>query len=258
MSRVTREARLRWVPIEQMRVSAVSQRDLNQARVDRIAADFDPEQIGTPTVNERDGLFWIIDGQHRVEAMKQVGWGDQSVQCWTYSGLSEAEEAETFLKLNDVLAVSAFDKFTKGVSAGREIESDIDRVVRAVGLCVSRDQVPGAIRAVGTLRRVYNRGGAPGLSRSLRIIRDAYGDAGLEAAVIDGMGYLTQRYNGELDEGRAIKALGNVHGGVNGLLGKAEQIRRATGNPKGQCVAAAAVEVINSGRGGRKLPGWWS
>lgn len=26
---------------------------------------------------------------------------------------------------------------------------------------------------------------------------------------------------------------------------------------RGHCVAAAAVDVINSGRGGNKLPSWW-
>jgi hypothetical protein len=219
--RVEREARLRWVPIPKMRVSPVGQRALNQARVDRLAAEFDLEQLGTPTVNERDGLFYIIDGQHRIAALEQIGWGDQQVQCWTYSGLSEEEEADRFDRLNDVLAVHAFDKFRVRVTAGREIESDIDRIVRAQRLVVSRDAVPGAISAVGTLRR------------------------------------LCQRYNGELSEDEAIKKLGKVHGGVSGLLGKAELLRRQMGQPKGHCVAAAAVEFINTGRGGKKLSSWW-
>ena len=49
----------------------------------------------------------------------------------------------------------------------------------------------------------------------------------------------------------------NTNGGVHGLLGKAENLRRATGNQKGHCVAAAAVEIVNAGRGGKKLPSWW-
>lgn len=257
-SRVEREARLRWVPIPKMRVSPLAQRELNQARVDRIAADFDLEQIGTPTVNEREAAFFIIDGQHRIEALKQIGWGDQQIQCWTYQGLSEVDEAEKFLKLNDTLTVDAMAKFRVGVQASRAVECDIDRIVRAQNLCVSRDRVPGAVAAVGTLRRVYARSDPATLARTLRIARDAYGDPGMEAAVLDGIGHLCARYNGELDEANAITRLANVHGGVNGLLGKAEQLRRSTGNAKGQCVAAAAVEIINAGRGGRKLTSWWA
>lgn len=255
--RVNRSARLRWVPVPQMKVSPVAQRDLNQARVDRLAADFDLEQLGTPTVNERDGGYYILDGQHRIEALRQIGYGDQQVQCWVYADLTDEQMADRFDRLNDTLAVHAFDRFRIRVNAGRPTECDIDRIVRSNGLIVSRDSLPGAVSAVGTLTRVYNRAGGPVLSRSLRIIRDAFGDPGLEAPVIDGIGLLCQRYNGELDDGSAIERLRKTNGGASGLLGKAEVLRKQTGNAKGHCVAAAAVDIINAGRGGKKLPSWW-
>lgn len=254
--KVERAARLKWIPLNQMKVNPLAQRDLNQARVDHLAASFDLEQIGVPTVSHRDGSYWIIDGQHRMEALRACGFHDEGVQCWVYEGLTSEGEAELFLKLNNTLPVPAFQKFKKAVHAGRPVESDIDRIVRSVGLVVSNDKVPGAITAVSTLGRVYSRG--PGvLARSLRIIRDAYGDGALEAPVIDGIGHLCARYNGELNEAEAIEKLSKAHGGVNGLLNKAEVLRRSTGNQKGQCVAAAAVETINAGRGGKKLPSWW-
>jgi hypothetical protein len=257
-NRAEREARLKWVPIEKMRIQTVAQRDrINWARVDKIAASFDLEQLGTPTVVERDGLFYVIDGMHRVEALKKIGYGDQQIQCWTYHDLTDEQMAERFLKLNDTLAVSAFDKFRIGVNAGRPIEADIDRIVRHAGLHVGRDKQAGSVSCVGTLRKVYERGGPGTLSRTLHLIRDAYGDAGLDAPVIEGIGLLCQRYNGELDVPLAVQRLANAHGGVSGLLGKAQNLRLQTGNQLGQCVAAAAVEIINSGRGGKKLPSWW-
>lgn len=257
-ARVEREARLRWVPVAKMSYFDFAQREkTNWARVHEIAANFDLEQLGTPTVNERDGVFYLLDGAHRVEALKEIGYGDQQVQCWAYSGLSDAEMAEVFLKLNDTLAVSAMDKFRVGVNAGREEECDIDRIVRAQGLHVSRDRGEGAIRAVGTLRRIYRRGGPSVLARTLGIVRDAYGSAGFESVVVDGIGLLVQRYGTDLDVPTLVQRLSNTHGGVNGLLGRAAVLRKQTGTQVGHCVAAAAVDIMNAGRGGKKLPSWW-
>lgn len=257
--KVQRAARLEWHPLGNLYPSPVAQRQkLNQARVDHIAASLDLEQIGTPTVNRRNDHVYIIDGWHRVEALRQFGFEDSDkVQCWTYSGLTEEQEAERFLKLNDTLTVDAMSKFRVAVNAGRDTECDVDRIVRAAGLTVTRDRIDGGIGAVGTLIRIYNRSGAAVLSRALRLIRDAYGTPGFESSIIDGIGLLCGRYNGELEDAVAIAKMQKAHGGPTALLGKAETLRRLTGQSKAQCVAAAAVEVINAGRGGKKLPQWW-
>lgn len=255
--KVERETVLRWVPIADMKISPLAQRDMNNARVNKIIAEFDLEQIGTPTVNGRDGFYYIIDGQHRVEALRGIGWGDQQIQCWTYRGLTEQEEAEKFLKLNDTLAVNAYAKFRIGVQAGRETETDINNIVQGQGLRISTDKTEGAISAVSALRTVYHQSGPGQLARALGIIRDAYGDAGLQAAVILGIGLMCGRYDASLDTARAVEVLGKSHGGVHGLLSKGETIRRQVGGAKMHCVAAAAVEIINAGRGGKKLPSWW-
>lgn len=253
-----RTSHLRWVPIGAMKLSPKAQREFRQQHAETFAADFDLEALGYPVVNERDGHFYIVDGQHRIAALKMMGFDDaQQVQCECYTGLTEAEEAELFLRRGTVKAIQGFDKFRIAITAEREAETDIDRIVRAQGLVISKDKMSGAVRAVGTLKRVYSRSGGPTLGRALRIIRDAYGDPGFEATVIDGIGLLCQRYNGEVNDIEAVKKLAAAHGGVNGLLGKAENLRRQTGNQKAHCVAAAAVEIINSGHGGKKLPSWW-
>jgi hypothetical protein len=133
--------------------------------------------------------------------------------------------------------------------------------VRAQGLAVSRHHsTHGAICAVGTITRIYERSGAQVLGRTLRIIRDSYGDAGFEAAVIDGIGLLCARYNGELEDQLAVAKLSKINGSVGGLVAFAYRMREKTRQPLAQCVAAAAVEVINSGLGARakaRLTPWF-
>ena len=257
--RLERTARLRWVPLLQMRVNPLAQRDLNRARVAQLAACFDPEQLGAPVVSSRGGWFWLLDGQHRIEAYKRWlgAWEGQQVQCWCYDGLSEAHEADLFLKLNDTLTVGAFAKFKVAVAAGRAAEADVDRIVRALGLRIAAGRSGGGICAVATLRRVYDRAGPAVLARALRVIRDAYGDAGLDGPVIEGIALVCQRYDGDLTERHAIARLGAAHGGVGGLLSRAGQIRRGTGAAPADSVAAAAVELINRGGGRAKLAPWW-
>ena len=255
--RIKRDAALRWVPINLMRVSSLAQRNINESRVEHLRVNFNPEDLGTLTVSLRDNFYWVIDGQHRMEVLRQVGWGDQSIQCWVYEGLTEEEEADKFLTLNDSLLVPALPKFKVGVTAGRADEVAVDEIVRSLDLVVSRDKIPGAVMAVGTLLRIYRRAGGGPLRRTLLIIREAYGDEGFEAPVIDGLGLLVDRYNGQLDDDAATQALRNAHGGVAGLLNRAEHLRRSTGNAKGHCVAAAAVDILNRSAKGKRLPSWW-
>lgn len=255
--RIEKACTLKWVAIGLMRVAPHAQRELNQARVDRLIANFDLEQLGTPTVNHRGGFYWIIDGQHRIEALRGIGWGDQQIQCWTWDGLSEKQEAEKFLVLNDVLSVHAFDRFRVGVNAGRDVPTEVDRIVREQGLHVAQTQAPGSISAVGTMMRVYQRSDSETLARTLRIIRDSFGDPGLCAWVIDGIGHLVARYGDELDETTAVKKLSGIHAGIAGLAGRAEVTRQKYGYQRAHCVAAAAAEMINTGRGGKKLRSYW-
>jgi len=258
--KIQRQAHLRWLRVGDLRPSPVAQREkLNQAKVNRIAAHLDMEKLGYPTINTLGDQQRIIDGWHRIEALKAAGFEDLLLQVQTYAGLSEEEEADMFLILNDTLAVDAFSKFRAGVNANRPTESDIDRIVRANGLMITHNSSEGGIHSPATLVRIYNRAGAEVLGRTLRIIRDAYGTSGLESYVIDGVALVVTRYNSELKDDRAVEKLSAIRGGVKGLIGKANSIKLSLGQPKNQCVADAIVRTINSGRanGRSKLTPWW-
>lgn len=249
------------VPLGKMSVLPIAQREYRIARVNRLVSHFDIDRIGFLIVSDRGGVFHIIDGQHRWRALAEFlggGWEAQKVACKVYSGLSDQDEAELFLVYNDTLTVTVADKFKAAVTAGREVETTVTRVVKNQGLKIAKNRSSGAITAVGVLCKVLRRSDELVLARSLRIIRDAYGETGLDAPVIDGMAHLCQRYNGVLDEQHAKEKLGSARGGVKGLLNRASEIRLRTGNSLPLCIAAASVDIINSGRGSKKLPSWWA
>lgn len=248
---------LEWLPVADIRVSDQAQRELRAGKAAKIAADFDPDRLTPPIVSRRsDGRLFVIDGQHRIEAMRLIGWGDQNIECFVHDGLTEREEADLFLWHNDRTAVSALDKFLVGVTANRSDECVINQIVHDAGLHVSASCSSRSIQAVGALRKTYANGGDV-LARTLRIASDAYGDEGLHADVIEGVGLLVARHNGAMDDERAVARLSTARGGIGTLRTKANRLRAELGATRGQCIAGAATEIINAGKGGKKLPSWW-
>lgn len=251
---------LRWVPLRDLVINPKAQRDLKLSKVAEIEANLDLDQIGYPILSLRNGKFFIIDGQHRVEVLKRFFANDLDtrIQCHVYDDLTEEQEAEQFLKRNNQLAVTAIAKFRVAVTAGRPEESDIDRIIRANGCVVARSG-ENAISCVGALYKVYRRNGGAALGRSVRLILTSCGELGLTAQMIEGMGMVVGTYNGALDDQHMTKRLSEAPRGVVGIMNGAAATRLATGHPMAHCVAAQIVETYNRGKQGRgRLPQWWS
>lgn len=257
--RMNRELRL--VKLSLMKVTPFAQRKRDQPWIDKLAGEMDLDKLGTPEVSHREGFYYIMDGQHRIEAVKQwngEGWEDQHIQCWVAEGLTEEEEAEIFLSLNDRKQVQIFQRFRVAINAGRTAETAVNDIVKGEGLSVSDQQVPGAVHAVGALMRIHTNYGPETLRRALRLANSTYGDAGLGATILAGFGLLCHRYGAVPLETNAINSLAAVRGGATGLLGLAEVLKTKTGTSKIQCVAAVAVDVINRVRTGKKrLQPWF-
>lgn len=259
--RIKRQAQIRTVKLGDIRVSPTGQRELNTTRVKKILDNLDMERLGTLTVSSRDGFYWLIDGQHRFNALKEYwgeGFEEWEIEAWCYFDLTEEQEAEKFLQHNEVLTVDAYARFKVGVAAGRPVENDIDRIVRSLDLKVARSQDHGAISAVSALVKTYTRYGPIGLVQTLWTIRESFGDRGFEAVVIDGVGLFRARYEGRIDPDRLVKKLSQTLGGVKGVLNRANLIREKTGQTVPQCVAAAITDIYNAGlRGTASLGSWW-
>lgn len=254
--RLERNSRLQWHRVSTLRVSTNAQRKYREAHAQKIANKFDPDKIGIPVVSIRDGHAWVIDGQHRVAALKLIGYGDQQIQCDTYTGLTERDEAEMFDGRNDQKAVLPYDRFMVRITAHRQRECDIARTVAANNLELGHGD--GKIGCVTALGKVYDLAGPERLGKALRILRDSWGAPAMSAQLIEGMGFVVHRYNGDLDEETAIQRLSTLQGGAVAVMQKAQLIRRQVGRPLAQCVAAATVDAINRGKGGKKLPIWWA
>jgi len=251
------------VPINEMRTppALVTQRRFRKAHGDRLAAELDLNKLGLPVVNLRDGVYWLVDGQHRVYALRQNDFKDELLECQVFEDLTDAEMADTFLGADDRKPVHPFDKFHIACTAGRARELDIQRTVETQGLKITQNGADeNSIGAIGALGKVYDRSGASVLGHVLRALRDAYGGdpKGFDAGIIDGVGLVFNRYGERLNTTELARTLTEASTGARGLLRRAEAQRQRTGNQKAQCIAATVVDIYNRGTDRtHRLPSWW-
>lgn len=254
------------VLVSDLNIDHSAQRKLSMPWVKDHVEQFDVDQLGYIVVNLRDdGKWYVVDGQHRVELMRAVGWGDQLIQAELFKGLTQREEAVLFNARNDRRAVRKFDHFRISVTAGDERACDITHIVASCGLSITDQQTDGGITAVDKLEKVYEgasitslREGRPALARTLTTIKNAWGTspAGFNGALLYGIGLVQLRYNGAIDQKALAAKLAPVKGGAPGLLGNARALREMSGRPVHHCVASIVVDIYNKGRRVGKLDDW--
>lgn len=257
---IKRDATIRTIQLGEIRVSPTSQRELNLSKGKAILNALRMEDLGTFTVSERDGFYWLIDGQHRFWALREYfgeGWQEWEIEAFTYFGLTEAQEAAKFLVFNNSLAVDAYSKFKIGVTAELPVPTDINRVVLSLGLKVTRYKAQGSVAAVGAVSKVYDRIGPGGLAHTLAIIRDAFAMTGFEQSIILGTSLFWARYEGQVEEADVIKSLSRTANGYKGILSRAKLWQERVDMPLDQCVAAAISDIYSTGRRGKGLGSWW-
>jgi len=95
---VTIECDLR---ISQLEYAPEYQRPIRQAWISKLVREFDPALVGKIRVAERDGHYYVIDGQHRVEAMRILFAGeDLLIRCDVQMLDTVEEQARLFVMLS--------------------------------------------------------------------------------------------------------------------------------------------------------------
>lgn len=255
-----------YLPLSVLEVDPAVQRTLDRGWVREHAQDFDPELFGEVVVSLRQGRYLVVDGQHRTEMLRALGWDDQKIPVLLYEGLTLAEEAELFLGLADRKAIRTFDKFRIRITSGDRAACEVQRIVRACGLALDQQRKEGAIGAVVALERVFKGCGLAKketpelLTGTLKLLKAAWGPSpdAFEGALIHGAGLVLFRYADKIDAASLAQKLAKFRGGPAGLIGSARGVMDHKRRPQGQCVASVMVDAYNAGRRSGKLDDWWA
>lgn len=244
--------KLRWIPVSSLRIDRAYQRDILEqgwASVRRIVENFKWSRFGTLLVSDRgDGLFAVVDGQHRTVAVTILGI--EAVPCLVIEA-SQAEEAQAFAAINGaVTRLHPLQIFHARVVSGDKAAAAVQQLCLDSGVIVPR--CPGLIgkvgetHAIGALQRALAQHGDKILGMALKaVVATGGGNVGnLKPAVIMGLPDALSCRRAWLRSQSALNAA-IEHASISKMYATVERIRAVDGGSARALFAAQAGKALD-------------
>ena len=160
------------IPIKNLVSCQDYQRSLSESQILKIAREFDLHQINPVKVSRRDGINYVFDGQHTIEAVALVSNSrDTPVWCMIYDHLCYEHEAHIFAEQQKHhRSVAPFDTFNAHLESGSEKHLLIRDLVYSYNLELGSKKRHGAICAIAALENIFDTYGYHVLDKVLRIL----------------------------------------------------------------------------------------
>jgi hypothetical protein len=248
------------IPPSDINTGPISQRTFRQEWGDAIAEKINWLVLGIPFLNYRDDVYWVIDGQHRIYALRKNGHGERTLLCEVVENLSDDEMALAFLKRNDGKRVDQFTRFHVAQTAELHIEIEVQNILTDLGLKTKQGKKrnrPNTLGCVGTLIKVFQKTGPEVLRFTLETLRDAFeGDSeAFDATLIQATSKVLARYANVLNARDLAAALATKRT-VYAVFSRADTLRKGR-MTKTDSMAKALVAFYNENtRGKPKLKEW--
>lgn len=206
------EPELKRIPIENLKFAAY-QRQLKKSKVRKIKENFCPDIVGIALVSFRSGEFWCMDAQHRVMALKEMGF--KEIWCQIITGLTYEQECKRF----NILNTGRTQLTANQVFHCRVEEKDIDATTlvdlfKKYGFDYNKNasaKDDNLIGAVSKFVKMQDKYGNSMVEQVLRVLRKSWlGDKdSLSTAIITGLStFLGDRIS--VDEDLLINALSHI------------------------------------------------
>lgn len=227
----------RILPIELTRIATPGyQRSVDPRRVNKIIKEFNRNQINPPTLSERDGHLWVVDGQHTIAAL--LAQGQLTWECVIVSGLTYEDEARLYADRNSPRtrrALTASDQLKAMLEADddtarqfHEIAKDLDLYFPFEGGDTSGNDVR-LLLAISECFDVVRRHGPQMLSLVLRVASRAWPTqkGRFNKLIIQGLSHFLDTNKGQYDEKRLINRLSTTTPNI--LISEATSLQQLQG-----------------------------
>lgn len=246
-----------WIAIKNLSVVwASAQREYDERWAGKIAAEFDPDLFDdlVVTLPNGDGIYHVVDGQHRRGAIGSLYGEDEKVPCRIVDVKDPARAAAIFDKINSSRRrLSSLEKFKVRVTAGKETEVAINNLVTSLGCRIEMASSSRSIRAVSSLINVHNSYGLGVLREALMaIIATWENDKGaFEGPLIEGFGAFAAQQR-HVDWAYFREKTGKTYT-PGRLLAQAKADKETLGGRVADGVRRVLVRNYNAGRRTGKL-----
>ncbi len=262
---------IEWLDTDALIVDHKYQRPEQVALIRTISSNWDWRAVRTLAVSLRVGddgnnYYAVIDGQQRLSGARELNI--EKLPCQIYIDLTEPQEAELFLKLNNSKKVTSNDLFRASLAKGDEQSKLIAMAVRNTGWELDLSNGSRAnkqnfaartINSSPTLVKIYRSGGIMHLTSVLNICHGWYGQhMAASSDIMGGLSGFLLKYQGSVDLSRLTEKLGQESPGS--ILGKAGQIIAAENtlgqgaSTRSKSVERVILSLYNKGlRGNAKL-----
>ena len=190
------------------------QREINKNKIVNIVKSYNPNAIGVVTLSIREnGDLYIIDGQHRVEALKQLGYGNSDINAIVFFDLTIQEEARLFVIMNENRTKpKKSDLYKASIKSGDSNLIDLNNMLNRNNIVVDDRPGDGIMRAIGTLDKVTAKIGIVNAEKVVQVLMSANGNSStsFQAQYITAVSTIIVKYkNVDMDRlSLAIKKLG--------------------------------------------------
>lgn len=194
------------------------QRPVRPSHVRQLIRKWDHNYLTPIEVSYRDGKYNVVNGQHRIEAMKKMNRGeDLVVQCLVYTGLTYEQEAAMYYLLDKT---SGHLKLANAIKALLESGTDpelidIKQRIERAGFTWALDKPTGVtyeIRPVREIISAYQKLGGRTFSRMLGLMSGTWHGTqnSLKSGMISGMALFLKTHENELEDHEYIRRLSEV------------------------------------------------
>lgn len=214
--------RYRWITKDQpgdlknlhksvLQIHPAYQRDVIKTKVREIAAQWSWVGAGAIVVGQRNGEFWVIDGQHRVLAAKQRS-DITHLPCVVFQTDGIKQEAIAFLDLNaGRKPVSSIGKFKAMLAAGDEAAMIVHKVFNEIGVTIAA--TPSKGKELKSMAWAVRKAGedAQKFEIVMTVAAELSHSIPIKEKLLDGLWYINEKVPGGILENRIndrIRAIG--------------------------------------------------